>query len=461
MFDHITPESAGVRGEGIVRFLDDMKAKRLHMHDLMILRHERVIAEASFAPWSKDNLHMLFSLSKSFTSTAVGFAVQDGLLRVEDRLIDFFPELLPAEPCENMKKMTLKHLLTMNTGHGEEPRWSGDCWEKVFLRSYVEYEPGTHFLYNTFATYMLAAVVQKVTGKKLLAWLREKLMDPLEMSPDIWFEESPSGVATGGFGLNVRAEDIAKLGQFYLQGGKWNGVQLLNEQWIRDASTPWSDNRNHGGDNSDWGAGYGYQFWMCRPEGVFRGDGAFGQYCIVMPKQDMVVAINSGVDDMGAVMNSLWENLLPCVGDEPLPSSDGTLAARLADTKTPACWEEEGISVSSPVPEDSWTGVYRLQGDNPLGTDTMEVTEDRIVFRNGEKAEAYPLAFDDWMSAEGADSSVRAAKNEDGLILHVCHILTPFETVLRLSFTEHGTEIRGRRNVGFGGGEYRIVGIRV
>ena len=153
MFKTASPEQTGVKSEGIVRFLDDMKAKRLHMHSVMILRHGLLIAEASFAPWSGERLHMLFSLSKSFTSTAVGFAAQDGLLRVTDRLIDFFPEHLPAAPCENMKKMTLKHLLTMNTGHGEEPRWSGDNWEKVFLRSYVEFEPGTHFLYNTFATY--------------------------------------------------------------------------------------------------------------------------------------------------------------------------------------------------------------------------------------------------------------------------------------------------------------------
>ena len=139
MFEHITPESAGVRGEGIVRFLDDMKAKRLHMHAMMILRHGKVIAEASFAPWSKDNLHMLFSLSKSFTSTAVGFAVQDGLLSVDDRLIDFFPDLLPAAPCENMGKMTIKNMLSMNTGHGEEPRHEGKNWEKTILRTYLEF----------------------------------------------------------------------------------------------------------------------------------------------------------------------------------------------------------------------------------------------------------------------------------------------------------------------------------
>lgn len=462
MFKTASPEQTGVRSEGIVRFLDDMKAKRLHMHAMMILRHGRVIAEASFAPWSGGRLHMLFSLSKSFTSTAVGFAVQDGLLRVTDRLVDFFPELLPAEPCENMKKMTIRHMLSMNTGHGEEPRRIGDNWEAEFLRSYVEYEPGTHFLYNTFATYMLAAVVQKVTGKKLLAYLREKLMDPLGMSPDIWFEESPTGVATGGYGLNVRVEDIAKLGQFYLQKGRWEGKQLLNEDWIRDAATPWSDNSNHGGKDSDWGSGYGYQFWMCKPENVFRGDGAFGQYCVVLPDQDMVIAINSGVDDMGAVLDSIWKNILPCVGSDPIADEDEAekLAHRLHDTTTPACWEEDGTDVSDPIPEGGWLGTFRLTPDNPLGVEEMEVAPDRIVFRRKESAETYPLCREEWSPVEGADESVRAARTEDGLILHVCHILTPFETILRLTFTAHGAEIRGKRNVGFGGGEYRLIGYR-
>ena len=462
MFAYASPESAGVRSEGIVRFLDEMEEKRLHMHALMILRHGRTIAEASFAPWSKDNLHMLFSLSKSFTSTAVGFAAQDGLLRVSDRLVDFFPEYLPAEPCENMKKMTLKHLLTMNTGHGEEPMRTGECWEKTFLRTYVEFEPGTHFLYNTFATYMLAAVVQKVTGKKLLAYLREKLMDPLGMSGDIWFQESPTGVATGGYGLNVRVEDIAKLGQFYLQRGKWEGKQLLNEAWIADAATPWSDNRGHGGEDSDWGSGYGYQFWMCRPKNVFRGDGAFGQYCVVMPDQDMVIAINSGIGDMGAVLDSIWKNILPCVGDAPLPEGDGALARRLARTATPAVWEEPGrdAPVSDPVPEEGWLGTYRFGPDNALGAETLTVGADRVTLGMKEGAEVYPLCRDKWVTTEDGECAVRAAKTENGLILHLCHVTTPFETVTELTFTAHGVTVGNRRNVGFGGTEDRFVGYR-
>ena len=467
MFIHTTPEEQGVSSNGILRFLEEMKEKHLHMHAMMILRHGKVIYEASFAPWSQDNLHMLFSLSKSFTSTAVGFAVQDGLLSLTDKLVDFFPEHLPAGPCENMQKITVKHLLTMNTGHGVEPEDHGECWEKGFLRSYVEFEPGTHFLYNTFGTYMLSAIVQKATGKKLLAYLREKLMDPLGMSPDIWTEESPSGIATGGYGLNVRVEDIAKLGQFYLQRGKWEGKQLLNEQWIFDAQTAWSDNSPTGGD-SDWGRGYGYQFWKCTPKNVFRGDGAFGQYCIIMPDQDMVVAINSGVEDMGAVMKSIWENILPGV-DAPVGAEKIDLPSSFV---TAARWEDMEKEVTAPVPEDAWLGKYILQPGNDLA-ETIEIQKDKVLLDGCEM----PLCLDKWMpftwkakKNDGAlehaivrvmeHAAVRAARREDALILHACFVNTPFECVLKLTFTPHGVLIHSRRNVGFDQAETDLIGYR-
>ena len=424
MFPISTPSSVGVRSAGIIRFLDEMKEKRLHLHKLMILRHGQLIAKTSFAPWTNDKPHMLFSLTKSFTSTAVGFAVQDGLLRVTDHLVDFFPEYLPSEPCGNMKKITVKHLLTMNTGHRNEPPMRGENWERGFMQSYVEFEPGTHFMYNTCGTYMLAAIVQKVTGRKLLDYLREKLMDPLGMSRDIWFDESPTGVAQGGHGLAVGIEDIAKLGQFYLQRGKWEGKQLLNEQWILDAQTPWSDNSHHTG-TVDWRSGYGYQFWKCSPDDIFRGDGAFGQYCIIMPGRDMVIAINSGLDNMGAVLTSIWENILPAVDAPCDPGEDDLLKARLAETITPAAWEEEGIPVSEPVPE---------------------ITPDAVTFLHDDRPLVCPLSHTEWKLTENGNTAVRAARTEDGLILHQCHILTPFEDVMKFRFTEHGVEILAYHN---------------
>ena len=492
MFEQVRPEDVGVDSRGIIRFLDDMKAQGMHMHKLMILRHGKVIAKTDFAPWSNDDLHMLFSLTKSFTSTAVGFAVQDGLLRVEDRLVDFFPELLPSAPCENMQKITVKHLLSMNTGHEEEPEYEGDDWESIFLRSYIPKEPGTNFMYNTAGSYMLSAIVQHVTGKNTLDYLKEKLFRPLGMSEDAWSEESPKGVPTGGHGLNVRIDDIAKLGQFYLQKGKWNGEQLLNEQWIQDAHTAWSDNSNWVG-GEDWNSGYGYQFWMCTPEHVFRGDGACGQFCVILPDQDMVIAINSGVQDMAEVLRSLWRNVLPAV-DREGDADPEALKKRLQETETPADWEEiseaarmayeasgkdaesikEAVEAKDPVPEESWIGSYRLAGGNPLMLTGIEVTKEGIAISDeAGRTNAFRLQKDGWLKAQltpslpGKDGymdkvAVRGARVGDQLVVHLCYINTPFEDVLKLSFTEHGIIINGRRNVGFGvPGEYEIIGYKL
>ena len=445
MFPTATPSSVGIQGEGIVRFLDDMQERHLHLHKLMILRHGQLIAETSYAPWTNDKPHMLFSLTKSFTSTAVGFAVQDGLLKVTDHLVDFFPEYLPAEPCENMKKITVKHLLTMNSGHLNEPPMRGENWERGFMQSYVQFEPGTHFMYNTCGTYMLACIVQKVTGKKLLDYLREKLMDPLGMSKDVWFDESPTGVAQGGHGLAVGIEDIAKLGQFYLQHGKWEGKQLLNEQWILDAQTPWSDNSHHTG-TIDWRSGYGYQFWKCSPDDIYRGDGANGQFCVIMPERDMVIAINSGLDDMGRVLTSIWEYILPAVDAPCTAAGDEALKERLAKTITPSAWEEDGIAVSEPEVEKCWLGSYQLQANNSFGIDSLEVAADSVKLYRGDKVEVWPLSYEKWAPAENADTAVRAAREGDELILHSCRVLTPFEDIMKLSFSEHGIEILAYHN---------------
>ena len=474
MWKTCAPEEVGVRSEGVLAFLREMREKRLHLHALMMLRHGQVFARADFAPYSQAQTHMLFSLSKSFTSTAVGFAVQDGLLKLDDYVADFFPELLPAAPCAKMQRMQIRHLLTMNTGHLTEPRRVSDRWERDFLHSYVPCEPGTHFLYNTSATYMLAAVVQRVTGKKLLAYLREKLMDPLGMSEDIWFEESPSGVATGGFGLNVHIDDIAKLGQFYLQEGRWEGKQLLNAGWIRDAQQPWSDNNVPGQTSPDWVQGYGYQFWMCQPKHVFRGDGAFGQYCVVLPDEDMVIAINSGVEDMQAVLTSLWEHVLPA-GEAAAP---GAAAAELAEALKapvlPALWEETGEAVEPPCLPEAWRGVYDMQ-ENPCFSAVIVDESGLSLEILGEKCPV-PLRMDAWQPcalkrAPGAGYShdpgffpraaVRAALRDGELLLHLIFVETPFELTMSMAFTPHGIRVTLKQNVTFGPNEpVRLLAVK-
>jgi CubicO group peptidase (beta-lactamase class C family) len=315
-----TPESQGVSSAAILDFLEEADKKIDHLHSFMLVRHGKVVAEGWWAPYDGQTRHELYSLSKSFTSTAVGLAIADGKLSLDDPVLKFFPEEAPAEPSENLKAMRVRDLLCMGTGHEVEPRVqaSKDSWVKTFLAQPVPHKPGTHFLYNTAATYMQSAIVQKVTGQTVLDYLKPRLFEPLGIENPTW-GTSPQGITLGGYGLSIRTEDIAKFGQLYLQHGKWNGKQLVPSTWVESATSKQISNGNS--PKSDWNQGYGYQFWRSR-NNCYRGDGAFGQYCIVMPEQDAVVAITSGVRDMPAVLNLVWDKLLPAMKPDSLPSDD-------------------------------------------------------------------------------------------------------------------------------------------
>ena len=491
MWERVRPEDTGVRSEGIAAFVKDLEQKHLHIHSFKLLRHGKVIAEAFYDPYTAQDKHMLYSLSKSFTSTAVGFAVQDGLMSVEDSVTDYFQEYLTCEPCENMKKMRVKHLLTMNTGHVTEPfvfhAAEGDePWEKLFIQSYVEKEPGTHFLYNTCATYMLAAIVQKVTGKKLLDYLYEKFLTPLGMSDDMWWEQSRTGVATGGFGLNVRLDDLMKLGQFYLQEGMWEGKQLLSKDWVRAARTPWSDNSASISDTMDWKSGYGYQFWKCEPDDIYRGDGAFGQYCIIMPSRDMIFVANSGLQQMHRIMTSLWENVLPAVTDEETLPSDASKEAALREAlsgrRMTTALEEQGAELQPPVPTAEMAGTFAMQ-QNPFGVEEVSIAagDDHIVLTAEGVATSVPLTDTAWTPVRFANASEELRGEKDWshaprlfenaaakafvsggkLYLYLCYTETPFEDEMIFDVMEHGVRMHIHRNVGFGDVEYEVLGVRV
>jgi CubicO group peptidase (beta-lactamase class C family) len=302
-----TPESQGVSSEAIAKFVRAADEKVNSMHSVMILRHGKVIAEAWWAPEDASKPHVLWSLSKSFTSTAVGLVVEEGKLSIEDRVVGFFPDDLPAEPTENLRKMQVKDLLTMSTGHADEPnvRQSQD-WIKSFLAHPLPHPPGTFFRYNTPATFMQSAIVQKVTGKTVVDYLQSRLFDPLGIQPPRW-DTNPQGISLGGYGLFLKTEDIAKFGQLYLQNGKWEGKQLIPANWVQQATSKQVSN----GDNpsSDWNQGYGFQFWRCR-HNAFRGDGKDGQFCIVMPDQDAVVVMTANTTNMQAQLSLVWDHLL-------------------------------------------------------------------------------------------------------------------------------------------------------
>ncbi|MCC6235741.1 MAG: serine hydrolase, partial [Verrucomicrobiales bacterium] len=283
-----TPESQGVSSAALLRFLDTVDHGVEGMHSFMLLRHGKVIAESWWAPYDAASRHELYSLSKSFTSAAVGFAVAEGRVSVDDEVLKIFPEDVPAEPSANLKAMRVRDLLTMSTGHQDETSSApGAVSAKSFLAHPVPHKPGSHFRYNTPATFMLSAIVQKQAGQTVFDYLGPRLFEPLGIEGARW-DTNFQGISLGGYGLRVRTEDIAKFGLLHLQKGRWHGKQLLPESWVEAATGRQMSNGSNPA--SDWDQGYGYQFWRCR-KGAYRGDGAFGQYCIVLPAQDAVVAI--------------------------------------------------------------------------------------------------------------------------------------------------------------------------
>ena len=210
------PEAQGVSSPAVLDFVAASDKLIDSLHSVMIVRHGEVVAEGWWAPYRPETRHQLYSLSKSFTSTAVGMAIADGKLSLDDEVLKLFPGDAPANPSANLKSMRISDLLRMNTGHQTEPpRKADEAWTKTFLAHPVPFKPGSHFQYNTSATYMLSAAVQKATGQTLLEYLKPKLFDPLGIENPTW-ETSPQGISAGGYGLSVRTEDIAKFGQLYL-----------------------------------------------------------------------------------------------------------------------------------------------------------------------------------------------------------------------------------------------------
>ena len=303
---------------------DDEADPSVTFESLMILKHGNVLYENWYGDAAPDIPHAMHSVSKSFTATAIGMLVDQGKLSVKDKLIDFFPDDLPEEISDNLKAITIHDLLTMNCGHETDfNRNTADNWVKAFLAHPVTKTPGTWYFYNSMGTYMLSAIVQKVTGQKVLDFLTPRLFEPLHIEIPQW-EESPQGINAGGWGLYLKTEDMAKFGQLFLQKGKWNGEQLISENWVAEASKyqvpsvpagTRPDNAAERGltpENSTFMLGYGYQMWMC-PEGAYRADGARGQYIIIYPDADAVIAVTANSNDLQAEQNLIYKYLFPAL----------------------------------------------------------------------------------------------------------------------------------------------------
>ena len=308
------------------KFLDAVEKSGQDVHSIMVVKDGNVIFEKWLSEGQETKPHILNSVSKTFTSAAVGLAIGEGLMKLDDKVVSYFPDKLPETVSENLAAMTVRDLLTMTCGHGEDPsgaRRTETDWEKAFLAFPVPHKPGTVYCYNSLGTYMLSAIVQKVSGKKIADYLYPRLFRPLGINNVTW-QESPSGVNTGGWGLYLKTEDLAKMGQLILQGGMWNGKQVLPADYVREMTSKqveciaagqtcdMSPKRRKDAMKSDWLQGYGFQMWRCRHNAV-RADGAGGQYIIVIPEKNAVVAMTAQLHDMQGEINMVWEHILPAL----------------------------------------------------------------------------------------------------------------------------------------------------
>ncbi len=331
-----TPESEGVSSEAIQKYIEKIDPKKHELHSYMLIRHGKVISEAWWKPYAADKVHSMYSVSKSWTSTAIGFAVAEKRLSVQDKVISFFPEYADLKDKPFIQDLRVQDLLTMSVGHEKEPLRSvivmQPDWIRGFLNHPIVAKPGTKFLYNTLATYMLSAIIQKVTGETTLAYLKPRLLDPLHITGIDW-ESDQKGINVGGWGIRVKTEDMAKLGLLYLNKGKFEGKQILPAAWVEEATSKHIDQepdataeKRTTGQYADWLQGYGYQFWRSR-HNSFRGDGAYGQYILMMPEQDAVLIITSESQDLPDDLNQVWENLLPAFQAKALPKNPKAFAA--------------------------------------------------------------------------------------------------------------------------------------
>jgi CubicO group peptidase (beta-lactamase class C family) len=403
------PADQRVDPAAVLAFVDALEADpAIELHSLMVVRHGHVVAEGWWAPHTPERTRLLYSLSKSFTSTALGFALEEGRFGLDDTVVSHFPELDQDITDPRSRSVTLRHLASMASGHNR------DMLDEVLARDPQEpvrglllippdEEPGSIFAYSQPCTYALAAVIQRAAGMPLSAYLRPRLLDPLGIGEVGWLTWPP-GREQGFSGLFARTEDVAKLGQLYLQRGRWGDTQLVPEPYVDQATSRRIDTPNQ--DNVDWRQGYGYQFWMARHG--YRGDGAFGQFCVVLPTQDAVVATTGGTEAMQAVLDSLWDHLLPGLGTgRPDAAAHRELAQRLAGLSLPAC-----VAKPSPPRWRDWTdrpfpvapGAHGAPAA-PLTSVALRQADHGLEVTIAESANAltFPVGAGDWLVSAPRD----------------------------------------------------------
>ncbi|WP_188196528.1 serine hydrolase domain-containing protein [Nonomuraea sp. SYSU D8015] len=328
-----TPAASGVSSRSIAALLDRLEAQSVELHSIMVVRHGHVVAEGWWAPYSAERPHLLYSLTKSFTSIAVGLAIADRRLSMDDRVVDVLPDHVPADISEQGRRLTVHHLLSMTAGHSTDSL--AEAWQlepddlvKGFLRVPFSEPEGTRHTYDNATTFLLARMVERVTGRSLPELLDDRLFKPMGVDHAEW-DRVASGAAFGFHGLHLTTEAVAAFGELLLRGGVWGDRQLVPREWVELATKRHIETRQleDNSANPDFLCGYGYQFWMSRHG--YHGHGSFGQQCVVVPSHDLVVAVTGGNTQAQAMLDAIWECLLPGLDGAGSARDDEILADRL------------------------------------------------------------------------------------------------------------------------------------
>ena len=334
-----TPAASGVSSRSIAALLDRLEARSVECHSIMVVRHGHVVAEGWWAPYSAGRPHLLYSLTKSFTSIAVGLAIADGLLALDDRVVDVLPDHVPADVSGQGRRITVHHLLSMTAGHRGDSL--PEAWQlepgdlvKGFLRVPFTDAEGTRHAYDNATTFVLARLVERVTGRGLPEFLDERLFAPMGIGPAEW-DRVGDGAAFGFHGLHLTTEAVAAFGELLRRGGLWDGRQLVPREWVELATRRHVDTlpSEDGSGDADYIRGYGYQFWRSRHG--YHGDGSFGQQCVVVPSHGLVVAVTGAHRQSQVVFDAIWDCLLPGTEQAGSAGDDEILAGRLRQLSLP------------------------------------------------------------------------------------------------------------------------------
>ncbi|WP_165279921.1 serine hydrolase domain-containing protein [Paenibacillus protaetiae] len=451
-FPRSTPEEQGLASAAITAFLQSVQEQSLELHSFMIVRNGYVVSEGWWEPYRSELPHMLFSLTKTFTSTAVGIASDEGLLNVNDSVIAYFPELANGQNSRHGQPLRIRDLLVMGTGHAEDTMPTPDgSWIAEFLNKPSTYEPGTRFAYHNAASNLLSLIVERASGQTLQQYLKPRLFAPLGINGELW-DTNPDGTIPGGYGLRLLTEDIAKLGQLYLQKGVWEGERIVSEEWLAEASGKQISNGDE--PDNDWNSGYGYQLWCCYRDGAYRFTGMFNQLCLVLPEHNAIVALTSATLDERPVYETIWKHLVPAMAAVPLEADEAAQqelrSAIQALSLRPSGFNNAGLPdhlagerrFALEANEFGWTAV-RIE---PAGEGAMTFLAETAA---GEHR--ITVRADGWTSGSYEQESIAAIGGWDNggtLHIHTCLLTTPMRRSVAARFEGEKLSLVITANVG-------------